>query len=119
MIGNQFDIRHRGVYAPPMRSLPKQTADRDEAYKKFIQSLPCSVCNRPSPSCAHHHPLAGHSSVGLKTSDYRTVPLCGQHCHPRVHQIGKVSFWGDLDAVESLIARLNIRYFFGADVAHI
>jgi hypothetical protein len=119
MIGNQFDIRYGGVYAPPMRFLPKQEADRDEDYKKFIRSLPCLVCKRPSPSCAHHHPLSGHSSIGLKTSDYRTVPLCGQHCHPRVHQIGKLSLWGNLDDVEPIIVRLNMQYFFNLDVSHI
>lgn len=132
MSGNQFDIRHSGVYASPMLdiddpwvnpapalSIPKQKPERDEDYLAFIRTLPCSKCGRPAPSCAHHHPLAGHSSTGSKTSDYRSVPLCCD-CHiPGVHQYGKLTFWGNLEAVEDLIVRLNIRYFFGADVAHI
>jgi hypothetical protein len=95
-----------------MRSLPKQTAERDDDYLVFIRSLPCTACGT-APAYAHHHPAAGHSSVGLKTSDYRTLPLC-LVCHDQVHRIGRSSFWGDLDAVESLIARLNIRFFFTA-----
>ncbi|KAA0888811.1 DUF968 domain-containing protein [Oryzomonas rubra] len=103
-------MRYTFVY-PPAMLFPKETAERDEVYLQFIRSLPCAKCGRFGPSNAHHHPAAGHSSIGLKVSDYRAVPLCGCECHLRVHQIGKRSFWGDLDAVEDLIARLNILFY--------
>lgn len=97
----------------PMIALPKQTVERDGEYLSFVRSLPCSVCSRPSPSHAHHHPLPGHSSVGSKTSDYRTMPLCGS-CHSAVHQRGRLTFWGNLEVPEELIERLNKLFFFGA-----
>jgi len=93
-----------------MKSQPKQTAVRDPEYLKWIRTLPCSACGAFS-TVAHHHPAAGHSSVGLKCDDTRAIPLCPT-CHHRVHSVGKASFWGDLDAVETMIARLNIRFFF-------
>ncbi|MGE3549766.1 MAG: DUF968 domain-containing protein [Geobacter sp.] len=92
-----------------MKPQPKQQAVRDEGYLNFIRSLPCCRCAAPSPSHAHHHPAEGNSSVGMKTSDLRTVPLCWR-CHDLVHRHGKRSFWGRLD-VEALISRLNIEFF--------
>jgi hypothetical protein len=117
MSGNLFDIRSTVVYDTPMRPQPKIVPDRDEDYLQFIRSEPCVRCNHPSPSDPHHHPLAGHSGKGTKTSDYRTLPLCrSRACHPDMHQYGKTTFWGDLDAVEAFIVRLNIRYFFALKV---
>ena len=105
-----FDILYVAVYsAPTMKAQPKQTVERDKKYLDYIRSLPCTVCKCPAPSHAHHHPLEGHSSVGLKTSDFRTVPLCFR-CHDRVHRSGRVSFWGNTD-VEVVISKLNVDYF--------
>ena len=113
----RFDIRHGLLYhSQTMKAIPKHRAERDEKYLQFVRTLPCAVCNRPAPSHAHHHPADGQSSVGLKTSDLRAVPLCGTpvgsrpSCHDRVHQQGKKTFWGDFD-VEVLISRLNILFF--------
>lgn len=114
MSGNQFDIQDSVGYVSPMRTQPKQTVVRDPDYLKWIRTLPCSACGTSS-AVAHHHPAAGHSSVGLKCDDTRAIPLC-PICHHRVHSVGKASFWGDLDAVETMIARLNIRFFFAVDV---
>ena len=106
-----FDIRSTNVYTPAMQSMPKQTRVEDPDYLDWIRTLPCSACGA-SNSVPHHHPAAGHSSVGLKTSDYRTLPLCFRD-HDRVHRAGKLSFWGDLELVEVAILRLNESYFFG------
>lgn len=114
--GNQFDIRDSDVYAPLMLSQPKQVVERSEEYKAWIRSLPCIRCQR-QPSEAHHQPAEGHSSTGKKCSDYRCVPLCAEH-HEQYHSSGRHTFWGGAD-VETIVARLNISYFFGARVAHI
>ena len=34
----------------------------------------------------------GHGGMGIKTSDYRAVPLCHHH-HQYCHHVGKKSFW--------------------------
>lgn len=108
MTGKRFDIQGVVLYHPlTMLSQPKQTAPRDPAYLDWIRTQPCTACGA-SPVHAHHHPAAGHSSVGLKTSDYRTVPLCPV-CHDRVHRIGKLSFWGETD-VELVISLLNVSF---------
>lgn len=121
--GNQFDMRDRGVYASQMYAddpwaeslpacyIPKPVRELDEEYLAFVRSLSCAKCNASGPSVSHHHPLAGHSAMGSKTSDYRTVPLCVR-CHDEVHQHGKISFWFNLDTVEVLISKLNIQFFF-------
>jgi hypothetical protein len=111
--GNLIDIPGVVGYCRPMISQPKPVTERDEDYKIFIRSLPCSApnCGASAPSVAHHHPLAGHSGKSVTTSDYRTVPLCVE-CHiPGVHQQGRLTFWGDLDAVEVMISQLNIQFF--------
>lgn len=116
MHSKRFDISGVVLYHPrTMKPQPKQSVPRDEEYLNFIRSLPCQVCSYPAPSNAHHHPLEGNSSVGLKTSDYRTVPLCSiprgsvEPCHSKVHRVGRRSFWGDTD-VEVIISLLNVAY---------
>lgn len=109
MILARFDTAVGHVYDRPMRPQPKHETARDPEYLDFIRTHACSRCGRPGPSMAHHHPADGHSSVGLKTDDYRTVPACAV-CHDRVHRAGKKSFWGDID-VEIIIARLNVAFF--------
>lgn len=98
--------------------LTKQKPERDAKYLAFIRTLPCACCGVHSLSVPHHHNAVGHGGKGSKCSDYRAIPLCSLKCHNKVHQIGRSSFWGDLDAVETLIVRLNMRYFFGDHVSH-
>lgn len=107
-----IDIAVGAAYAHVMLSQPKQTVERDEKYLQFVRSLPCTVCNHPAPSHAHHHPPAGQSSTGLKTSDYRTVPLCGTRCHDLLHCVGRHTFWAGVN-VELIISQLNASFFMG------
>lgn len=67
--------------------LSKDAPVRSRAYLDWIRSLPCCACRRMPPSEASHHPRRGHGSVGAKTCDLRTLPLCSE-CHREWHQRG-------------------------------
>lgn len=88
--------------------IPKPSTARSEAYKSWIRSLPCLCCLKPSEP--HHEPAEGQGGMGMKSSDYRCIPLCSYH-HRERHQIGKHTFarkWG-ID-YEGIIARLQTIY---------
>lgn len=56
---------------------------------------------------SHHVRAGGHGGVGLKPSDYRTVPLTDSE-HRELHQKGEKSFWlsRDVDPDRVIIALL-------------
>lgn len=56
-------------------------ADEDEAYRRFVQSLPCCACRKSPPSEVHHETGAG---MGLRAHDHRSMPLCIL-CHHDFH----------------------------------
>ena len=60
---------------------------RSREYLAFVRSKGCAVCGRPSD--AHH--AIGRRGVGIKPSDFGTVPLCRVH-HTEIHQMGKDTF---------------------------
>jgi len=61
---------------------------RDNKYLEFIRMFPCRICGTVIDIVAHHIPEDMKGSVGMKCSDYRTVPLC-VICHSKVHNKGK------------------------------
>ena len=71
----------------------KQQTYRDPAYLQFIREQTCCVpiC-RVTPCNPHHLNMKGTHSGGmaLKTSDYRTIPLCSMH-HGEYHALGRTS----------------------------
>lgn len=54
---------------------------QDASYLEFIRNKPCLQCNTLRRSEAHHISTGG---MGMKTDDYRTVPLCHTH-HMEFH----------------------------------
>ena len=60
---------------------------RDERYLNFIRSHPCCICGAKPVDVNH----VGTGGIGIKTSDYYTVPLCRMH-HGEYHQIGQKRF---------------------------
>lgn len=64
---------------------------RSEMYLEHVRRQPCSHCRNPARSDPHHF---GHRGMGLKASDFYTVPLC-RVCHMAYHQSGKL---GRMDA---------------------
>lgn len=74
-------------------SLP---STRDAAYLAFVRSRPCVVtgaCEEAgSDIVAHHVRCLGGGGVGLKPSDYLTVPLTAYE-HVQLHNVGERSYW--------------------------
>ncbi|HUD74300.1 MAG TPA: hypothetical protein VMQ76_04440 [Terracidiphilus sp.] len=65
----------RAIYsaAPP---------ERDEAYRRWIRSFPCTVCaTRRGIEAAH----TGAHGIGQKASDTSCIPLCRAH-HAEMHR---------------------------------
>lgn len=63
----------------PPRRLSRRAGDTP--YRRFVNSLPCCSCGRPSPSEASHVTLsADQKGVGMKVSDAQVVPHC-RACH--------------------------------------
>jgi hypothetical protein len=76
----------------------KDSPVRSRRYLDWVRTLPCCWCGA-TPSEASHHPKSGGGSVGMKTCDLRTVPLCRQ-CHEHFHQRGALSGMNGLQTRE-------------------
>ena len=74
-----------------MNQKPKQKTDRSKAYCDYIRKQPCIVCYQ-SPSQHHHEAIDGSGGMGLKCSDFSSLPLC-HRCHYERHHIGRKSFY--------------------------
>jgi len=59
---------------------------RNDKYLDFIRKQSCIICGKKSD--AHHIETGG---MGIKASDYRTIPLCRTH-HTEFHNIGRTAF---------------------------
>ena len=79
---------------------------RDEAYLRFVRSLPSAVSGRYGCDAAH----TGPHGIGTKASDLSAIPLTRQE-HRDLHKIGPRAFAEKhrLD-VAALVARLNGAY---------
>lgn len=78
---------------------------RSAAFLEFVRSQPCVGCMAPPRNDAHHW---GARGVGIKTEDYRTVPLC-RMCHQTFHQQGRVGpFDRDRTRFEFLRAQVDL-----------
>ena len=96
------------VYArPDMVAQEKELPVRDLARLAFARSMPCFTCGSIEGIHAHHEQEPGQGTMGGKTSDRRTVPLC-YGCHQLRHETSR-SFWGNVD-VERYISDLNDAY---------
>jgi len=68
----------------------KEKRYESNPYKAFIRKKPCVICGARKAE-VHHEQITGRG-IGIKCSDYETVPLC-KECHRRRHDIGKYNFW--------------------------
>jgi hypothetical protein len=68
---------------------PKPQRIEDKKYLAWIRKKPCVICARKA--VAHHEQITGRG-IGIKASDYETIPLCNV-CHRRRHDRGKLCFW--------------------------
>jgi len=76
---------------------------KERAYIELVKCLPCSVCDCPAPSAAHHI---------KQSSPYTCVALC-QSCHQDSHNgiHGRKAMWNikkmdELDALDITIQRI-------------
>lgn len=68
-----------------MMMIPKQKAWRNDAYIKWIKTLPCSICGVSPCGDAHHlKGIGGMSGTGLTAPDWAAMPLCREH-HGTMH----------------------------------
>lgn len=80
---------------------------RDKAYLKFVRDQPCCVTGATAATVAHHVRISGAGGVGLKPSDYLTVPL-DYAVHMKLHSMGEGAFWCEVgvkpgDVIERLL----------------
>jgi len=87
--------------------IPKTKPARDEKFRRWIASLPCCITGLIGQSqCAHIKRLG----MGIKSSDYRTLPLSWQK-HAEQHACGdEAKFWAkygktmeDVDALANAL----------------
>lgn len=77
--------------------------DSERAHLAAVKELPCSVCDQPGPSEAHHiEQRQQYTAVALCESCHRG-PLMGLHGQRRMWAIKKMS---ELDALNVTVRRL-------------
>ena len=105
--------------ALPKRKLKEQKLDnrwRSTKHREWLtKNFCCAMCGKSAPIEAAHVSLGGISGTGIKTDDWRCVPLCGTTieglgCHGKEHT-GARTFWAAYEeqhgqSMEELIADL-------------
>lgn len=76
---------------------------RERAHIQKVKQLPCSVCDAPGPSDAHHIEQALQFTVVALCKDCHQGALMGWHGQRRAWAIRKM---GELDALNVTIERL-------------
>ncbi len=65
---------------------------RDNEYLSFVRQRPCLVTGAIDNVVAHHVRLGQSGGMGIKPSDYRTLPLTSIQ-HRLLHDQGEKSYW--------------------------
>ena len=86
-----------------MNPQPKHKTHRDEDYKAFIRNKPCIICARKAVA---HHEAVTNRGIGIKCSDYETLPLC-EVCHEARHRLGRDTFWQGYNIERLIIGYLS------------
>jgi len=76
---------------------------RERAHIAKVKALPCSVCDAPGPSDAHHIEQALQFTVVALCKDCHQGPLLGWHGQRRAWAVRKMD---ELDALNVTIQRL-------------
>lgn len=80
----------------------------DRRYLEGVKSLPCSVCDAPAPSDAHHIKQGLQYTCVALCKDCHQNPLLGWHGQKRMWKIKKME---ELDALNVTIKRLFLKGF--------
>lgn len=75
----------------------------ESAHIAKVKSLPCSVCDEPGPSDAHHIKQGQHFTVVALCKSCHQGSLMGWHGQKRIWAIKKMN---ELDALAITVARL-------------
>lgn len=75
-----------------MTPLRKRKTPRSEKYMEWVRSQQSAVSQNTQYVVAHHVRCFGWGGIGLKPSDFRTVPLTHEE-HMELHRIGEREFW--------------------------
>lgn len=77
----------------------RQPRVKDDAFLRFVRTLPCTTCGKAGPNHAAHIRMSSaehgviNPGVGAKPSDRYAVPLCPK-CHLYTqHAQGERQFW--------------------------
>ena len=83
---------------------------RDKQYMHWLRQQACCVSGDPYDTIAHHVRMGANAGIGMKPSDYRTVPLSPQ-LHVTLHNNGEREFWykAKIDPLSKIVEYL-IRY---------
>jgi hypothetical protein len=86
-----------------MQSKGKRTSSAERRHLALVKELPCSVCDAPGPSDAHHiKQNSAYTCVAL-CKDCHQGPIMGWHGQKRMWAIKKMD---ELDALSVTIGRL-------------
>ncbi len=72
--------------------MQKNEIPRSRVYLDYIRSMPCLITKSEHEIVAHHVHIFKDGGMGIKPSDFRTVPLTPLE-HQRLHQMGERSYW--------------------------
>ena len=78
--------------------------NKDRAHLAKVKELPCSVCDAPPPSEAHHAKQGSQYTCIALCPDCRRGPILGLHGQRRMWAIKKMD---ELDALNVTLERLH------------
>ena len=76
----------------------------ERAWVGRVKELPCSVCDAPGPSDAHHIKQGSHYTVVALCKSCHQGSMMGWHGQKRAWAIAKMD---ELDALNKTIERMN------------
>ncbi len=81
----------------------KLTAD-EKAHLEAVKSLPCSVCDKPGPSAAHHIKQQRHMTAVALCADCHQGGFNGWHGSKTIWRVMKMD---EIDALDVTLTRLR------------
>lgn len=91
----------------------KAKTPRSSTYREWIATQPCVACGAQDGTVVPAHVRIGNGGgMGLKPSDFRTLPLCFHH-HTVQHSHGERTFWAKHGDPDAHILRHLCRYLGG------
>jgi len=68
---------------------------RDKKHLEFVRKISCCVCSA-WPVEASHIRKNCRGGTGMKSGDNFVLPVCSE-CHRFSHNVGEITFWGDIE----------------------